>query len=115
MRKVYLNAEMILLGHKLDPPFSMASLALSHTVAARVAGEQLSAGRPWRGCTHSTGVCMRMSRMWSLKEETCFIIHLCMFKAVMRGVLTGLPAQSERQLPVAGALVLVVGSLRISA
>ncbi len=58
MRKVLLNAEMILLGHKLDPPFSMASLALSHTVATRVAGEQLPTGRPWGSCAHSTGVCM---------------------------------------------------------
>ncbi len=102
-----------MLGHELDPSFSMASLALSHTVTARVAGEHLPTGRWWGGCTHSAGVCMRMSRMGPLKEKTCFIIHLCMFKAVMRGVLTGLLAQSERQLPVAGALVLVVGSLRI--
>ncbi len=86
MRKVLLNAEMILLGHELDPPFSMTSLALSHTVAARVAGEQLPTGRPWGCCTHSTGVCMRMSRMWPLKEETWFRIHLRVLKAVKRRV-----------------------------
>ncbi len=86
MRRVLLNAAMILLGHELDPSFSMASLALSHTVAARVTGEQLPAGRPWSGCTHSTDVCMRMSRMWPLKEETWFRIHLRVLKAVKRRV-----------------------------
>ncbi len=56
-----------------------------------------------------------MPRMWPLKEEACFRIHFRVLKSVKRRVFMGLPAQSERQLPLAGDLALVVGSLRISA